>query len=237
MADALSRIDELIGERRPCYLITANLHYAMLTHADPRLRKVNDGAAFILADGQPLVWASRLQRNPLPERVAGADLLWRLAENAAERGHRLFLLGGDAGVADETARRLCARFPRLQIVGTACPAIGGQSSAEQAALLELIRSTETDILLVALGQPKGELWIAENYEKLLIPVCVQVGASFDFAIGKIRRAPYWLQRLGLEWAFRLYQEPRRLFGRYARNFVFLVRMLIFHIRSERHSHE
>jgi N-acetylglucosaminyldiphosphoundecaprenol N-acetyl-beta-D-mannosaminyltransferase len=237
MADALSQINELVASRRPSYLITANLHYAMLSHADPLLQKVNDGAAFILADGQPLVWVSRWLRNPLPERVAGADLLWRLAENAAERGQRLFMLGGAPGVADETARRLCQRYPGLQIAGTACPAVDERPASEQAALLERIRSTAPDIMLVALGQPKGELWIAANYEKLLIPVCVQIGASFDFVVGRVRRAPRWLQRFGLEWAFRLCQEPRRLLGRYVRNLVFLLRMLITPDRRDRHSRD
>lgn len=223
--DALARIDRLVETRSPSYFITANLHYAMLADEQPRLRAVNAAADFILADGMPLVWASRRSPTPLPERVAGSDLIWKIAERAAQKGHRLFLLGGGPGVAEMAGERLKARFPTLSVAGTAAPPFRELTPDEHASLIRQIQDSGADILLVAFGQPKGELWIAANYEKLLIPVCVQVGASFDFVAGMVRRAPRWLQRLGLEWAYRLAQEPRRLFGRYVRNARFLFRML------------
>jgi N-acetylglucosaminyldiphosphoundecaprenol N-acetyl-beta-D-mannosaminyltransferase len=223
---ALARIDELVAGRAPGYVITANLHYAMLSAEQTQLRDVNAGATFILADGMPLVWASRRQKTPLPERVAGSDLIWKLAERAAARGHRLFLLGGAPGVADAAVVELRKRFPGLTIAGTACPPFRSLAAQEEADLIRQVRDSRPDILLVAFGQPKGELWIADHYEKLQVPVCVQVGASFDFVAGKVKRAPRWAQRCGLEWAYRLAQEPRRLIGRYARNAVFLARMLI-----------
>lgn len=226
----LERIDQLIADRRPSYFITANLHYAMLSHGDSELRAVNAGAAFIIADGMPLVWASRLQQTPLPERVAGSDLIWKLAERAAARGHRLFLVGGAAGVANDAARALRERFPALTIAGTACPPFRPLTEVERTALIAEIRQSRPDILLAAFGQPKGEKWIAGNCQQLGVPVCVQVGAAFDFVAGKVRRAPRWVQKIGLEWAYRLAQEPRRLLGRYARNSLFLVRMLVGHTR-------
>src|SRR4051812_44615649 len=118
---AIDRIEALIKAGVPAYFITANLHYAMLTAGDPRLSPVNRGAAFVLADGMPLVWASRWRPRRLPERVAGSDLVPALCERAARRGYRVFLLGGPPGVAEEAGCQLCARFPGLQVVGVECP--------------------------------------------------------------------------------------------------------------------
>lgn len=231
LENALDRIDQLIDQRKPSYFITANLHYAMLSNQDERLRQVNAGADFILADGMPLVWASRLMKTPLPERVAGSDLIWRICERAARKGRRIFLLGGAAGIADEAARRLVENYPGLAIAGIACPPFRKLTPAEEKSLLTQIRDSRPDLLLVAFGQPKGELWIADHYEKLLISVSVQIGASLDFVAGKVHRAPRWMQRVGLEWAYRLAQEPCRLSGRYVRNAMFLVKMLISRTRK------
>lgn len=222
---ALDRIDRLVAAGKPSYLITANLHYAMLSDQSPALRAVNEGAAFILADGMPLVWAARWQKTPLPCRVAGSDLIWKIGDRAAAKGHRLFLLGGAPGIGDEAARKLQERYPGLIIAGTACPPFRDLSEAEESDLLARIRESGAQILIIAFSQPKGELWMARICEKLMIPVCVQLGASLDFVAGKVRRAPRWLQRSGFEWAFRLAQEPRRLIGRYVRNAMFLFRMV------------
>ena len=180
--------------------------------AEPDLRAINDRAAFIVADGKPLVWASRMQGSPLPERVAGSDLIFHLCEEAAREGFRVFLLGGGEGVAEEAARRLVARYPGLQIVGTECPPFREPTPEEELALLERIRRAAPDLLFVAFGQPKGERWIIRHLEDLGVPVSVQVGASLDFAAGRVRRAPRWMQKSGLEWVFRLSLEPRRLAG-------------------------
>jgi N-acetylglucosaminyldiphosphoundecaprenol N-acetyl-beta-D-mannosaminyltransferase len=223
---SLDRIDQLIEEGKPSYFITANLHYAMVSDQNPAVRTLNEKAAFILADGMPLVWAARAQKTPLPCRVAGSDLIWKMGERAAAKGHRLFLLGGAEGIADEAARKMKERYPGLIIAGTACPPFRELTPEEESELFAKIRDSHSQILIIALSQPKGELWLARNCEKLMIPVCVQLGASLDFVAGKVVRAPRFLQRTGLEWAFRLAQEPRRLFGRYARNAMFLMRMLL-----------
>jgi N-acetylglucosaminyldiphosphoundecaprenol N-acetyl-beta-D-mannosaminyltransferase len=230
LAESVSRIDELIAEGKPSYVITANLHYTMLSDASAELREVNAGAALILADGMPLVWASRLLKTPLPERVAGSDIIWRLCEQAAKRGHRIFFLGGAPGIADEAAQKLRTRFPGIQIVGTACPSFRGMPPEEEDALIGTIRDARPHLLILALGQPIGELWMAGQCERLQVPVCIQLGASVDFVAGKVKRAPRLLQKTGLEWAYRLAQEPRRLIGRYTRNALFLVRMLFHQTR-------
>jgi N-acetylglucosaminyldiphosphoundecaprenol N-acetyl-beta-D-mannosaminyltransferase len=233
LSQTVDRIEQLIERGNPCYAVTANLHYAMLADASPRLREVNERAALILADGMPLVWASRLQGTPLPERVAGSDLIWRLCEHAAKQKHRLFLLGGAPGIADSAAKKLLERFPEIAIAGTASPPFRALSRDEHQNLLQAIRDSRPHILIVALGQPKGELWIAENYEQLNVPFSIQLGASIDFVAGSVRRAPRWIQRIGFEWAFRLALEPSRLAGRYARNFRFMVRMLFGKTRPHR----
>lgn len=221
--ETADRVMALVEANRPCYFITANVHYAMLTADDPRLRALNEGAAFLVADGAPLVWASRWLGTPLPERVAGSDLIHDLAARAAARGLRLFLLGGAPGIAEEAARRLGERYPGLVIAGTAAPPHRPLQAEELTRLLDLIRTARPDLLLVAFGQPKGEFWIAEHLEALGVPVSVQIGATLDFVAGRVRRAPRWLQRVGLEWAYRMWLEPRRLAPRYARNAAFLAR--------------
>lgn len=224
-AQALDRIDRLIAAGQPSFFITANLNYAMLTDLDERLQRLNDRAAFVLADGMPLVWWSRLGPRPLPERVAGSDLIYGMCERAAEKGHRVFLLGAGPGIAEAAAENLVNRYPGLQIVGVECPPFRRLTVDEESQQFGRIREARPDILFVAFGQPKGELWIAEHLEELGVPVCVQVGASLDFVAGKVKRSPKWMQRVGVEWVYRLAQEPRRLAGRYLSNIRFLLKAI------------
>jgi N-acetylglucosaminyldiphosphoundecaprenol N-acetyl-beta-D-mannosaminyltransferase len=230
-AGTLEQVDRLIERGRPAFFITANLHYARLCDRDPRLAAINREAAFLVADGMPLVWASRLGPTPLPERVAGSDLIYSLCQRAAWRGHRVFFLGGAAGVAQRAADRLCERYPGLQVAGVEAPELDRLSAGEHAGLLARIRGAAPDLLLVAFGQPKGELWLAENCGRLGVPACVQVGASFDFVAGRVRRAPRWLRRVGLEWLYRAAREPGRLAGRYCGDAWFLVRAISGRRRS------
>ena len=223
---AVDRVDQLVRERVPTYFITANVHYAMLTAEVPELNAINQNAAFILADGAPLVVASRRTDNPVPERVAGSDLIYDLCDLAADRGYGIFLLGGPPGIADEAARKLTARFPGLRIVGTACPDPDDLCEPRVNELIATIRATRPDLLFVALGQPKGEFWLSRHMEALGVPVTAQVGATLEFVAGKVQRAPRILQRLALEWAFRIYTDPRRLAPRYWKNAQFLGRQLL-----------
>lgn len=223
--EAVAWVAELVRAGRPSYVITASTHYAMLTAQLPALKAVNARAAFVVADGKPLVWASHLLGTPLPERVAGSDLIFDLCALSAREGFRVFFLGAAPGVAEEAARRLEERYPGLIVAGIECPPFREPSREEHQALLARLRGARPDILFLAYGQPKGELWLAENLEALGIPVSVQIGASLDFASGRVRRAPRLLQRIGMEWAYRLALEPRRLFGRYARNALFIASRL------------
>jgi N-acetylglucosaminyldiphosphoundecaprenol N-acetyl-beta-D-mannosaminyltransferase len=222
----LDEVEHLIEKGRAAYFMTVNLHTTMLIDNSPAMRDVVAAAAFVVADGMPLVWASRFRPRRLPERVAGADLVPAICERAAQKGYRLFFLGGAPGVGEKAAANLSARFPGLQVVGIESPPYRPTTPVEDTELLERIRATQPHLLFVAFGQPKGELWVHQYSPALVGTVCVQIGGALDFAAGRIRRAPRWMQRVGLEWVYRLSCEPRRLFTRYARNALFVGRMLI-----------
>jgi N-acetylglucosaminyldiphosphoundecaprenol N-acetyl-beta-D-mannosaminyltransferase len=155
--------------------------------------------------------------------VAGSDLIYGMCERAARKGHRVYLFGAAPGVADEAAAALLKKYPGLQIAGVECPPFRTLTSDEEHEQVERIRAARPDILFVAFGQPKGEFWIAERLDRLGVPVCVQVGATLDFVAGRVRRSPRWMQRTGLEWVYRMLQEPRRLVARYRDNLAFLLR--------------
>ena len=135
----------------------------------------------------------------------------------------MFLLGGAPGIGQQAAENLCRKYPGLQIVGIESPMISDLSPLQHAALIARVRRAKPDLLLVAFGQPKGELWLAEHCEALGVPACVQLGASFDFAAGRVRRAPKWVQRTGLEWLYRISREPKRMIPRYFSDAVFLAK--------------
>lgn len=226
VATAIEAIDGLVERRQPAFFITANTHYAMLTWEQPELRDVNTRAAFLLADGAPLVWASRRGAVRLPERVAGSDLIYGLGELAARKGYRLFLAGGAPGVAERAALRLTARYPGLPIAGTAAPRFRDVRDAEYDHFKNQIAQARPDILIVAATMPQGERWLSRHLADLGVPLGVNLGASIDFVAGRVSRAPRWMRKSGLEWAFRLMLEPRRLFGRYARNAWFVLKMIV-----------
>ncbi len=220
-------VDAWIGsQREPGYFITANLNYVMLSHQHVELAEVNRRAAFLVADGMPLVWYSRLLGRRLPQRVAGSDLIYALCRRASRRGYRVFFLGGLPEVAEAAASRLVRMYPGLQLAGVESPPFRPLSEQETEALCRRIRQAGTDLLFVAFGQPKGELWLHRNLHRLGVPMSVQLGASFDFVAGRVRRAPRWMQRSGLEWLHRVASDPRRLGPRMARNLAFLVKMLL-----------
>jgi N-acetylglucosaminyldiphosphoundecaprenol N-acetyl-beta-D-mannosaminyltransferase len=199
----------------PRVVCTANLDHLATINRDQEFRSIYQNADFIVADGMPLVWLSKLTNNPLKERVAGSDLFWELGRASEVSKVKLFLLGGQAGTAARAAEVLRDRYPLVQIVGTYCPPFGTLNDrAELATIRSRIAQAEPDILLVGFGSPKQEKWIAANKGILGVPLLIGVGASFDMAAGVVVRAPSWLQKSGLEWMFRLVQEPTRLWKRY-----------------------
>ena len=226
LEQAVGKIEKLIVAGQPSYAITANLNYVMLHHRHAEMQRITEHADLILADGQPIVWRSKIGRAPLPGRIAGSEMIYRLAQQASFRGWGIYFLGGEPGVAATCAERLADLYPGLKIAGVESPPFRELTADEQAAQDERIRSSGAKLLLVAFGQPKGECWIHQHYKRLGVPVSIQLGASFDFIAGTAKRAPLAWQRVGLEWAYRMMSDPRRLVPRYASNAWFLASVLI-----------
>jgi len=213
-ADTLDRISEMIESRRPHYAATANVDFVVQALGDVELRRILTDADLVLCDGMPLVWASRFLGNALPERVAGSDLVPELLAEAERKGWRVFFLGSTDASLARAADNVRAKHPKLHLVGTYSPPFKPLLEMDQAEVLQRIRAAKPDILLVAFGCPKQEKWINMHFRQAGVPFCMGVGATIDFLAGSVRRAPKWMQRSGLEWIFRLLQEPRRLFRRY-----------------------
>jgi exopolysaccharide biosynthesis WecB/TagA/CpsF family protein/anti-anti-sigma factor len=210
----LSIFQDMIASRKPHYVATANVDFVVQATHDIELRRILNDAHLVLCDGMPLVWASHLLGNPLPERVAGSDLVPLLLAQAEKLGHRVFFLGGQEDIAAKAIANIKERHPDLQIAGVMSPPFSALLEMDHAAICKAVRDSKADILLVSFGCPKQEKWIAMNYRSLGVPVCMGVGATIDFLAGAVKRAPKWMQQAGMEWIFRLAQEPRRLLNRY-----------------------
>jgi N-acetylglucosaminyldiphosphoundecaprenol N-acetyl-beta-D-mannosaminyltransferase len=209
------------------WIATLTLDYLRRCAADPGSRKLLSGTNLAVADGMPLLWAARLLGTPFPDRVAGSDLVWLLAERAAREGRSLYLLGGNPGAADGARALLRARWPNLRIAGVSSPRISAEpSQAEISSLRALLDGARSDLVYVALGSPKQDRVIAALRPHFPGTWWIGVGVSLSFMAGEIRRAPQWMQRAGLEWMHRLVQEPRRLAHRYlVQDLPFAVRLL------------
>jgi N-acetylglucosaminyldiphosphoundecaprenol N-acetyl-beta-D-mannosaminyltransferase len=219
--DALTErgcVDHLMRELkagRGGWVITPNLDHMRRADMDAEFRQMLAEADVVVADGMPLIWASRLQGTPLPERVAGSSLVWSVAEAASKAGRKLYLLGGDPGVADQAAAELIRRYPDLKIVGTDCPEVGFDKQPGRIdEVMKKVLEADPDIVYVGLGSPKQERLIRQVRVGLPHVWWLGVGISLSFIAGDVRRAPGWVQKLGLEWVHRLLQEPGRLAKRY-----------------------
>jgi N-acetylglucosaminyldiphosphoundecaprenol N-acetyl-beta-D-mannosaminyltransferase len=196
-------------------VFTPNVDHVVMASTDERLRRAYAAVDLALADGMPVVWASRVFGCPVPEKVSGSDLVPALMKRAEAEGWRVYLLGGADGVARRASRRLRRAHPGLRVVGTAAPRIDlGAPDAQMREVIDDIRGAAPDLVIVGLGAPKQELWIDASAPLLQPAVLLGVGASIDFLAGTRRRAPPWMSAAGLEWAYRLAHEPRRLFRRY-----------------------
>ena len=203
----LALIEQFIASKQPHQLVTVNPEFVVTAQGDPKFREIINKSALALPDGIGLLKAARfLQTTPLPERVAGSDVVVRLAELSHQKGYRIYFLGAWEGVAEKAVENLKAQYPRLKVAGVYA---GSPALDENEAIVQRILPTMPDILLVAYGAPKQDKWIARNLERLQIPVCMGVGGSFDFLAGTAKRAPVWIQRWGLEWLHRLVMQPWR----------------------------
>jgi N-acetylglucosaminyldiphosphoundecaprenol N-acetyl-beta-D-mannosaminyltransferase len=222
MDGALARLRAALAGDRLAQVATVNLDFLVRAQRHVELREVLDRSELNVADGAPVVWLSRLLGRPVPTRVAGADLVPLLVVDAASRGAGVFLLGGADGVAEAAAARLTRTTPGLRIAGCHAPPLAPLDEMDSDHIVDLIDRSGAEVLLVALGNPKQELWIARHRHRLPgVRVAVGVGCVFDLWAGRSQRAPAWMRRFGLEWLHRLVSEPRRLFGRYATDATWL----------------
>ena len=238
MDEALARIDLLTRQKRraeAAYVCVRDVNGVIESQRDPRLLAIHEKAAMVTPDGMPMVWLGKRAGFAHIERVYGPDLMLAVCAISEDRGYRHFLYGGGEGVVELLQRRLEARFDGLEVVGTHTPPFRPLSPAErQAAAAEIIASG-ADIVWVGLGSPKQEHWMAEMAPLLPGKVLIGVGAAFDFHAGLKRQAPRWIQRSGMEWAFRLATEPRRLWRRYLfNNTQFVLMLLLEALRGGRH---
>jgi N-acetylglucosaminyldiphosphoundecaprenol N-acetyl-beta-D-mannosaminyltransferase len=213
----LEWVEQAVENRQRSYICVAAVHTVMAARDDAELRAAVRGADFTVPDGQPLVWAMNLLGHRLRSRVYGPELMDRACARAARTGQRFFLYGGrNQGALVELTRMLRLRHPGLKIVGGYAPPFRELTDAENEAVVHEINRSGADVVWVGIGVPKQEKWMARMRHRLDAPVLIGVGAAFDFHAGIIPQAPALMQRLGLEWLYRLRQEPRRLWRRYMR---------------------
>ncbi|MFO1476975.1 MAG: WecB/TagA/CpsF family glycosyltransferase [Verrucomicrobiota bacterium] len=214
---ALEQISRAVESRRKGYICVTGVHGVMEAQSDPALKKILNGAFLNTPDGMPMVWVGRFRGHREMSRVYGPDLMHLVCDFSRTRGYRHFLYGGGEGVAPELKRRLEEKFPGLNIVGTYTPPFRPLNAEERRELVERVAALKPDMIWVGLSTPKQERFMSEYWRELDATLLFGVGAAFDFHAGRVRQAPRWMQRSGLEWLFRLGCEPRRLWKRYFRN--------------------
>ena len=235
-AEAMDVMDGMIARGIRGYVNATPVHGVMVAQRDADLRRAQHGENVLnVPDGKPLVWALNLLGEELPDRVYGPELTDRYCGRSAERGYRVWLYGGhDPEALDQLTRALRARHPGIDIVGGWSPPHRPLTEAEEREVAERINRDRPDVVWVGIGVPKQEKWMARMRPLLDAPVLVGVGAAFDFLAGRKKQAPRWMQRRGLEWLFRLSQEPRRLLVRYLRyNPAFVAGFVRQYLRERR----
>jgi N-acetylglucosaminyldiphosphoundecaprenol N-acetyl-beta-D-mannosaminyltransferase len=212
---AMDVMDAMIERRARGYVIAAAVHIVMVGQDDPAVRAALLGSTLTVPDGMPVVWAANWLGENLPDRVYGPELMRRYNDRCAERGHRVWLYGGrDQGSLVQLTLSMRQKHPGIDVVGGYSPPFRALTEEEEDAIVEQINAAQPDVLWVGIGVPKQEKWMARMRDCLEVPVMCGVGAAFDFHAGRVSQAPDWMQERGLEWTYRIAQEPRRLLPRY-----------------------
>jgi N-acetylglucosaminyldiphosphoundecaprenol N-acetyl-beta-D-mannosaminyltransferase len=231
MAQTIDRIEQFISERKPRQHVVVNVAKIVEMQNDPDLREIIASCDLINADGMPIVWASRLLGSPLPSRVAGVELFQNLVKLCAEKKYRPFFFGARDWVVKKMIEEFKKRYPKLNIAGYRN---GYYSEDEEEKIAEMVRESKSDILFVGFSSPMKEKFLNRWMSIMQVPFCMGVGGSFDIIAGKTKRAPLWMQKAGLEWVYRIYQEPRRMWKRYAKtNPIFMWMVVKEWIRQKR----
>ena len=228
LGETVGEVDNIVRARRPVQHCAINASKVVLMHKQPSLMAIVRSCALVNADGQSVVWASRFLGQTLPERVAGVDLFQALLRLAADRGYSVYFMGATREVLHATVARACREHPTLRVAG----ARDGYWTEGDHEVVQQVRDAEPAILFVAMPSPRKEYWLAEHLDRMRVPFAMGVGGSFDVYAGHVQRAPKWMQRAGLEWAFRFLQEPGRMWKRYLLgNLAFVA--LVLKYRSRR----
>lgn len=215
MDEAIAEIDHLIQQHKNAYVVTPNVDHIVQLEYKKDLQDVYKNADLILTDGKPLIWISKWYKKPIKEKVSGSDLFPRLCQLAAKKEYTMYFLGAAEGVAAKAAENLMRKFPGLNVVGTFSPDYGFEKDEIKVSdVINRVRSVNPDILVVGLGCPKQELFVYQYADRLNVPLSLGLGASLDFEAGNIKRAPKWMANHGLEWLFRITQDPKRMAKRY-----------------------
>ncbi|HEM3710569.1 WecB/TagA/CpsF family glycosyltransferase [Streptococcus suis] len=215
MQETLQAVDFIIQENKNVYVVTPNVDHIVQLETNKELQAVYANASLILTDGKPLLWIAKWYGTPIKEKISGSDLFPLLCDMAAKKGYRMYFLGAAEGVAAKAAENLAKRYKGLQVVGTYSPPYGFENNPEEMDKIKgMIKEANPHILIVGLGCPKQEKFMYHYCEELGVPISFGLGASFDFEAGNIKRAPKWMANHGLEWLFRITQDPRRMAKRY-----------------------
>jgi len=229
MDQAVAQVSAWVADpvSRCRFVVTPNVDHIVMLQHHTGLRQAYRDAGMVLVDGAPVVWSSKLLQQPVPERVAGSDLVPRLFDAAREdQKLRVFLLGAGPGVAERAAANMRRRWPAVEVAGTYCPPVGFErDEAQNESIVSQIAAARPDVLIVGLGAPKQELWVHRHRDRLAAKVALCVGATIDFLAGERQRAPVWMRDVGLEWLYRVASEPKRLAARYARDAWIFPRLL------------
>lgn len=226
MNEALEEIEKEIKKRKT-YVVTPNVDHIVRLQYDDLFLKIYNNADLVFADGKPILWISRLYNRPIKEKISGSDLFPRICGLAANKGYSLFFLGGRKGVAKIAAENLKRKYDGLNICGIYSPTYGFEKSKEEInIIIDLINHAKPDILIVGLGSPKQEKFIFENLAQMDVGISLGLGASLDFEAGAIRRAPKWMSDMGLEWLFRITQDPGRLANRYWYDAIHIIPLIV-----------
>lgn len=227
MKETLGYIDNCIKENsKKSYIVAVNVDVITKIEKDHYLKEITDNADLVLVDGTPLVWISKLFKTPVKEKISGSDLVPLVCKMSAEKGYKMFFIGGKDGVAEQAKVSLKRQYPEIKIVGTYAPPFGFEKNQEELKKINyMISEAKPDILVACFGCPKQEKFIYGNIDKYDAKVSICAGATIDFLAGNVKRAPQWMSNYGLEWFYRFTKEPRRLFKRYFIDDVKIIKLI------------
>ncbi|MGF2082644.1 WecB/TagA/CpsF family glycosyltransferase [Enterococcus casseliflavus] len=229
MNEAVSEAEKLILSDNFSYIVTPNIDHVVQLEENELLKKSYENSSLVLTDGKPLIWLSKLKGDPIKEKLSGSDFFPKICELSCKKGYRIFLLGAAEGVADIAKKNLEVKYPGLIITGTYSPPYNFENNQNEIKkIIEIINSSDSQILAVGLGAPKQEIFLYEMLmmNELHINLALAIGATIDFEAHKIKRSPKWISDIGFEWLFRVTQDPKRLFKRYWNDLIRIIPLLI-----------